>query len=78
MSRVSFDREVTPLPCMPHGVMCSNHDKSVSQFKAIPCVVIYLEACIPIAATLLSPIQTPVCGDRDASRSKISYLSVNI
>lgn len=63
---VSLVSDVTPLSVMPQGSIWENQDRSLSQFNDIPWVVIYLEACIPIAAILLSPTHTPVCGDLPA------------
>jgi hypothetical protein len=36
---VSLDKEVTPLPTIPHGIIWLNQVRSVLQFRATPCVV---------------------------------------
>lgn len=38
---------VTPLPTIPQGTTCSNQVRSVLQFNAKPCEVMYLPQCIP-------------------------------
>lgn len=43
--------EVTPFPSMPQGTMCSNHDRSVLQFRAKPWDVTYRPQWIPTNTT---------------------------
>ena len=59
----STDSEVTPWDWMPQGTISPNGDKSLLQLRAIPWIDTHLDTLIPIAATFLSRIQTPVLTD---------------
>lgn len=51
----SWLSEVTPFPSSPQGTMCSNQVRSVQQFSASPCDVMWFLQCTPAGAKSSQP-----------------------